>query len=86
MNRVVVHRRVAKYLQKLPRGQKEKVKGLLRSLEQAPDGLSDVTLMSGEWAGYRRVRLGALRVVFWYDKESSLVYVDYVGPRGDVYK
>ena len=42
--------------------------------------------MSGDWAGYRRIRVGEVRVIFWYDVEEDTLYVDHIGPRGDIYK
>lgn len=42
--------------------------------------------MAGEWAGYQRIRIGEMRVIFWYDDENDTVYVDHIGPRGDIYK
>ncbi len=42
--------------------------------------------MAGEWTGYRRVRVGSWRVIYWFDELKDTVYVDHIGPRGDVYK
>ena len=41
--------------------------------------------MAGDWAGYHRVRVGNVRVIFWIDKDN-LISVDHIGPRGDIYK
>ena len=42
--------------------------------------------MVGEWQGYYRLRIGDFRVIFWLDQEARIIYVDYIGPRGDIYK
>ena len=42
--------------------------------------------MLGEWTGYRRVSLGQLPVIFWLETEDDTVYIDYLGPRGDICK
>ena len=42
--------------------------------------------MAGQWAGYYRVRQGNKRILFWVDRENCVVYVDHIGPRGDIYK
>jgi mRNA interferase RelE/StbE len=42
--------------------------------------------MVGEWTGYHRIRVGNLRIIFWYDQSNELIYVDHIGPRGDAYK
>jgi mRNA-degrading endonuclease RelE of RelBE toxin-antitoxin system len=36
MSTVIVHRSAAKYLQKLPKNRKERIKGILRELEKDP--------------------------------------------------
>ena len=47
---------------------------------------SNVKHMMGEWSGYHRLRVGSLRIIFWFDESEDIVYVDHIGPRGDVYK
>jgi len=42
--------------------------------------------MAGEWGGYHRIRAGKLRIIYWFDEKGDVVYVDHIGPRGDVYK
>lgn len=42
--------------------------------------------MLGEWAGYHRIRVGNIRIIFWFEKTEDIVYVDHIGRRGDVYK
>jgi mRNA interferase RelE/StbE len=84
--KVVLHRRAARYLQRLPAAQQESVKARLRTLASDPAALTDVQDMKGDWAGYQRLRIGSLRVIFLVDREQQLIHVDHIGPRGDVYK
>ncbi len=86
MSKVKVHRHVAKYLQRLPRDSKERIKDVLQALEGNPLEQSGVRPMVGEWVGYHRIRIGKFRIIFWFDEKEDVVYVDYIGPRGDVYK
>jgi mRNA interferase RelE/StbE len=46
----------------------------------------DITRMKGDWAGYFRLRIGDIRVIFTVDDESGNVDVYKIGNRGDVYK
>ncbi len=86
MSRVIVHRHAAKYLQRLPKSSKQHIKDILKSLENNPLGHPDAKPLLGEWAGYHRMRSGKFRIIFWYDEGEDMVYVDHIGPRGDVYK
>jgi mRNA interferase RelE/StbE len=86
MSEVIVHRNAAKYLQRLPEEIRERIKKTLKRLEESPLEQSGVKNMVGEWAGYHRIRIGKIRIIFWFDEKEDIVYVDYIGPRGDVYK
>jgi len=86
MSKVIVHQHAAKYLKRLPKETKERIIEILKGLEDNPLGQSNVKHMVGEWAGYHRIRAGKLRIIFWYDQSDDVVYIDHIGPRGDVYK
>ncbi|MDL1973431.1 MAG: type II toxin-antitoxin system RelE/ParE family toxin [Deltaproteobacteria bacterium] len=86
MSKVIVHRRAANYLKRLPRNRKNRVKKTLERVGKNPLGFADVRRMSGKWAGYHRIRLGDIRMIYWFGEEDDIVYVDHIGPRGDIYK
>jgi len=86
MSKVIVHRTAVNYLKKLPKDRKERIKTILKELENNPLDHVNVKHMMGEWAGYHRIRVGSLRIIFWYDESEDTVYVDHIGPRGDAYK
>jgi mRNA interferase RelE/StbE len=86
MYTIVVHRRAAGYLKKLSHDQQTRVKHVLNRMKNNPLGLSGIKSMVGDWAGYQRVRIGNIRIIFWIDEDKKVVYVDHIGPRGDVYK
>ena len=86
MSTVIVHRHAANYLRRLPKKTKKRIKDILKQLENDSLEHPDVRHMVGDWAGYHRIRVGNLRVIFWFDEKEDVVYVDHIGPRGDVYK
>ena len=86
MATLIVHRQAANYLKKLPKIQKEKIKTSPRRLEENPLDYPKIKNMVGEWTGYSRIRIGNLRVIYWYDEIQNTIYIDHIGPRGDVYK
>jgi len=85
MFKVIVHKRASLYLRKLSRPQKEAVKNELEKLKVEPPQNPRVRQMLGEWKGYHRIRIGNLRVIFWIDTMGKTIYVDHIGPRGDIY-
>ena len=86
MSQVIVRKKAAKYLQKYPKPEKERIKGLLKQLENDPLQFKGIKPMVGEWNGYYRIRYGNLRIILWYDENEDIVYIDHIGPRGDIYK
>lgn len=86
MYKTVVHRRAVKYLRKMPLPQQQKIKETLSQLSQNPFEYHGAKNMAGEWAGYKRIRIGDFRIIYWIDKDKSIIYVDHIGPRGNVYK
>jgi hypothetical protein len=47
MSRIVVHRYAARYLQRLPKGTKQRIKNVLQQLEQKPLDIPGVKHMAG---------------------------------------
>jgi mRNA interferase RelE/StbE len=86
MFKIIVHKRAIKYLNKLTPFKKNKIKELLTELINDPVKREDVKPMLGEWKGYYRIKTGNIRLIFWVDQVKEIVYVDHIGPRGDVYK
>lgn len=86
MSRIVVHRRAAKYLKSLPQPLHDRVKETLTQLSESPLNYPGVIRMVGKWAGYYRIHIGHIRLIYWFDENEDVVYVDHIGSRGDVYK
>jgi mRNA interferase RelE/StbE len=86
MSKVVIHHTAAGYIKRLSSDARNRIKAVLKQLEEDPLEHSDVKHMQGEWKGYNRLRIGKMRIIFYYDAAEDTVYVDHVGPRGDVYK
>lgn len=76
-------RRAVKELQRLPRD-------LQNRIFLAVDGLRTDplrgTVLSGEWKGLRRLRVGIHRVIYAFDGKELLVSVIKIGHRREVYR
>jgi len=55
MSKVIVHRHAVKYLQRLPREAKDRIKDLLKHLEENPLNYPNIRKMAGEWSEFRRI-------------------------------
>jgi mRNA interferase RelE/StbE len=91
--RVNFHNNAIKFLEKCPNNDKEKIKVKIKQLVDYYQGIGltnyhdlKVKNLEGVWKGFRRLRIGKIRIIYFIDKtnEELLIYeIDY---RGDVYK
>jgi mRNA interferase RelE/StbE len=83
---LIVHRRAARYLERMDARIKAQLKTKLEQLAQNPTLMPGVKPMAGEWAGFHRMRHGSLRVIFLHDSVADTIMIAHIGPRGDIYK
>jgi len=89
MREILYHRNAVRYLRRMPEDRKIQVKATLAEVAALADPLShpNVLVMTGEWKGCVRIRIGTYRAIFrCVEREGvSSMEVLQVGPRGDVY-
>jgi mRNA interferase RelE/StbE len=86
MPKLLVHKRAARYLERMDARIKAQLVRKLEALAQNPQTMHGVKPMAGEWSGFFRLRHGDLRVIYLYDRAADTIIIAHVGPRGDVYK
>ena len=86
MAQLVLHRRAARYYDRLDERLKVQLRAKLDELAQDPLAMPGVKPMAGEWRGFYRLRHGDLRVLYLFDQLNDRVIVAHIGPRGDIYK
>ena len=74
-------RRAVKELSALPKKDRQKVFSSVGSLREDP---LQGKVLSGRWKGFRRLRIGACRVVYAFDGQELLISVVRVAHRRDV--
>lgn len=91
--RVRLHSRVIKFLEKLDKKDKERVRLKLKSLVSSVESQGiipfkelDIKQLDGEWKGFLRMRTGKTRIIFQINKEEGLLLVSEMDYRGDGYK
>ena len=86
MRELVLHRRTAKYFERLEVRIQTQLRARFAQLAEDPFTVPGVRPMSGEWKGFFRLRHGDLRIIFMIDPAGTTVIIANIGPRGDVYK
>jgi len=89
MREVLLHRRAERYLRRMPKARQAQMVAVIEEVA-ATDEVSRhprVRSMTGK-DGWYRLRVGDYRAVFQPREEGTLeiLYVDYIGPRGDAYR
>ncbi len=89
MREIRFHNRVEKYFRRMPENMVSKVMEGLEAIALLDDPLNhpNVKKLAGIKQVWYRFRVGQYRVIFQpqEDGDVEIVYVDYVGPRGDAY-
>ena len=90
MRAIVLHRRAARYLSRMPRDRAAQVRDALREVAGLANVADhpDIKQMSGDMAGWLRLRVGSYRAILQVTiiQIDEVLYVDAIGPRGDIYK
>jgi mRNA interferase RelE/StbE len=91
--RVKLHSRAIKFLDKLDKKDKERVRLKLKSLVSSVEAQGivpfkelDIKQLDGDWKGFLRMRTGRIRIIFQINKDEELLLVHEMDYRGDVYK
>jgi mRNA interferase RelE/StbE len=81
---ILLKKEAAKYLASLGKPTRSRILLALDSLSKIPPQ-GDIAIMQG-MEGFFRLRVGSYRVIFTIDEIEKTVYIQTIGPRGDVYK
>ena len=89
MREIVLHRRAAKYLRRMPKQRQIEMRDVLREVAALEDigTHSGIRPMSGDMRGWFRLRVGVYRAILKLSviEVDEVLFVDYIGPRGDAY-
>jgi mRNA interferase RelE/StbE len=76
-------RRAVGELRALPREEQRRV---FKAVEALRDNPLRGSVLSGEWKGLRRIRVGAYRVIYAFDGNELRVLIVRIGHRREVYR
>lgn len=81
---VLLKKEAAKYLASLDKPTKNRILLALDGLSKIPPQ-GDIAIMQG-MGGFFRLRVGSYRAIFSIDEKEKTIYIQAIGPRGDIYK
>jgi mRNA interferase RelE/StbE len=85
--RVQIHRDALKVYRKLERELQTRIDAAVEKLRVDPWRRDlDVKRLHGAYAGYCRLRIGDVRVVYFVDREAGVIYIDGITHRGGAYR
>ncbi len=89
MREIVLHRRAAKYLRRMPKQRQIEMRDVPREVAGLEDigTHSGIRAMRGDMRGWFRLRVGVYRAILKLSviEVDEVLFVDYIGPRGDAY-
>jgi mRNA interferase RelE/StbE len=81
-----VYKQAARYYQKLSSDKQRKINGALDEIGKEPFEGMHIKKLKGELTGKYRYHAGDYRIIYSVDKRNRNIYIEAIGPRGDVYK
>ncbi len=86
MYEVFPHKKVVKYYENLDDRTAERINKGIDKISSNPFESTRIKKLKGKLEGKYRYNLGDLRIVYSVDKEKKSIFIEAIGPRGDVYK
>jgi len=86
MYKVAVYKEAAKYYKKLDIKTQRRVDSVIESIMTSPSEGSHIKKLKGRLAGKFRYDIGHLRIIYVIDEHRKVIYIEAIGPRGDIYK
>ncbi|MBI2471227.1 MAG: type II toxin-antitoxin system RelE/ParE family toxin [Planctomycetes bacterium] len=86
MYSILINKKSSKYYERLSDNTALKVNKALEKICSNPFRGFHIKKLVGKLEGKYRYEMGDLRIVYSVDENKKIVFVEAIGPRGDVYK
>ena len=86
MYKVKIHKSATKYYARLDSKSKERVNKAIAEIANKPFDSTKVKRLKGRLEGKYRYAVANLRIIYSVDEEEKTIYIEAIGPRGDIYK
>ncbi len=86
MFRLEFYKQAARYYNKLDVKTQRRINTAIDEIIKNPFEGPHIKKLKGRLEGKYRYDIGSLRVIYYVDEDNKIIYVEAIGPRGDVYK
>jgi mRNA-degrading endonuclease RelE of RelBE toxin-antitoxin system len=86
MYSVELHRQAAKYYDKLDAKAQRRINNAVDVMAKNPHEGQHIKKLKGRLEGKYRYDTDGLRIIYFVDEPDKTVFIEAIGPRGDIYK
>ena len=86
MYSVSLHKRAAKYYETLDVPKSRRINKAVEEIIKNPTVGKHIRMISGKLKGHYRYAIGDLRIIYRVYQDEKIVFIEAIGPRGDIYK
>jgi mRNA interferase RelE/StbE len=86
MFKVLFFKQAAKYYAKLDVNTQSRIHEAIDEIIKNPFEGFHIKKLKGELEGNYRYGLGDFRIIYSVDARKKIIYINAIGPRGDIYK
>ena len=86
MFKILLDRKAVKYYESLDDNTAKRINKAIELIGNNPFYGTHIKRLIGSLEGKYRYKVGDLRVVYSVNKDKGLVFIEAIGPRGDIYK
>ena len=86
MYSVEFYKQAARYYNKLDSKTQRRINKAVDEMMQNPFEGPHIKKLKGRLEGNYRYDIGALRIIYFVAMKNEMIYIDAIGPRGDIYK
>jgi mRNA interferase RelE/StbE len=79
-------KKAAKYYQVLDDRTAKRINKAIEKMVENPLQGPQIKKLKGQYQGKYRYAVGDLRIVYQVDLQKKIIFIEAIGPRGDIYK
>ncbi len=86
MYKAVLYKQAARYYKKIDAKIQRRINRTMQEIINSPLEGVHIKKLKGRLEGKYRYHLGNLRIIYFVSLDDKIIYVEAIGPRGDIYK